>query len=177
MLLALIWFAGFAAHPADFHPDLRLKGGATMALLAGLTVHGFGIGIAGVAIHGCWWLALSAWRFADPVAITATQEGLTFHPSLFSRAIAWAEIADIALIPSRSSGDGASGVLIALKSPMRERFGLLPGRAHRIVPLDLSDGADVAFLNALPQLSGSGQLEFEQDVPGQQRSGDAEKGE
>ena len=50
-----------------------------------------------------WSFVRFGWRWADEVAVTATADGLRFHPTVRRRRVPWREIRDVA-IRTRSQG-------------------------------------------------------------------------
>ena len=123
---------GIAAVNPELAEDLGSAPAADLiALTAKGSVFGVNIPLLLLATYMAWETFRFGWRWADEVAIKATDWGLVPHGSTFIKPLAWTEIDDVRLVPIMRAS--------ALRLKMRD------GSERFIRGLDNRDGAAERF--------------------------------
>lgn len=152
-VLAVVMFVGLGVTPPDLTvPHHHSRGEGLIALLSLLDAGGVGWGFVAVSLYLSAWVALTLWRVVDPVALVASAEGLSFHPSLTRRGIAWAEIAEISMDPQKRGWWSRPSPTLALTFviPQRFRFAMFAKTTFSFPAIDVGDGIADRFIAALP---------------------------
>lgn len=87
------FFAWAAAAPGGLEPDGRRAQLIEMA--NEMTLGGIAIPYLAIALALLWIFVKIGWRWADEVAVTVTEQGLRFHPTLLRRRLRWEELRDV----------------------------------------------------------------------------------
>ena len=145
-------FLAYAFEPPDLsEPHAYRRSEALIAALSPFRAGGIGWGFLGFGFYSGAYAALSLWRVVDPVALIATEAGLSFHPSLTRRRIAWNEIVEIgAEMQTRSWLFGPRPTLfITFARPQRLGFSLSARARHTFAAVDLGNGVAERLPGAL----------------------------
>jgi len=86
---------------------------ATMRMLESLRHGGVNVPFLLIALALVYELAKIGWRWADEVAVAATDAGLRFHPTLLRRPLAWEEIGEVRFVSLRRQWADVPSLLVA----------------------------------------------------------------